>query len=163
MNSLRAVILFVTGVALIATSTFLIMGGLTRLARSQPAQQPDGAAVQCPAPTPQSPGATCKVITLTPLEEQALTGERGILDTAQLGRPLDLTGAVTYFRDKIKSAPEGKPSAGPQLSSPVSPDGKLPDGSPAVVPVPAKPDVNAIVPGAIPRRAPNAPPEQQGK
>lgn len=151
----------------IAALVFLFMAAtVAGFVRAQPAPQaPDLSAVQCPAPTPQSPGATCKVIVLTPLEEQALTGERGILDTAQLGRPLDLTGAVTYFRDKIKSAPEGKPSAGPQLSSPVSPDGKLPDGSPAVVPVPAKPDVNTIVPGtgAIPRRPSNAPPEQQGK
>lgn len=118
--------------------------------------------VQCPAPTLQSPGTTCKVITLTPLEEQALTGERGILDTAQLGRPLDLTGAVTYFREKIKVAPEGKASTGPQLSSPVVPE-KTPEGTPTVVPVPPKPDVSTIVPGAIPRRAPNAGPAPEQK
>lgn len=54
------------------------------------------------------PNNSCKVITLTVPEEQAITGERGILDTAQQGRPLDLTGAVQYFRKKIEQAPAGK-------------------------------------------------------
>lgn len=70
-------------------------------------------AQDCPAPTPQSPATTCKVITITPLEEQALTGERGILDTAAQGRPLDLMGAVNYFREKIRNAPAGKPAEKP--------------------------------------------------
>lgn len=117
----------------------------------QPAPQPDVSSVQCPTPTQASPSPTCKVIVLTPLEEQALIEPRGVFDTAQQGRPLDLTGTVTYFLGKIKNAPEGKPAT-PQMSSPVDAQGKLPDGSPAVVPVPPKPDV-----GAVPRRAPNAP------
>lgn len=133
-----------------AASAAVVGSLLAQPAPPQP-QPPDVSGVQCPAPTPGSPSATCKVITLTPLEEQALVGERGILDTAQQGRPLDLTGAVTYFREKIKQASEGKP-AQPQLSSPVMPT--TPEGAPAVVPVPPKPEV-----GAIPRRAPNAPPE----
>jgi hypothetical protein len=65
--------------------------------------------VKCPAPPPGSP-ATCKVLTLTPLEEQALMGERGILDTAEQGRPLDLTAVVKYFRKKIQEAASGQPA-----------------------------------------------------
>lgn len=63
-----------------------------------------------PAPQPQCPTAQpCKVLTLTQEEEQALIGERSILDTALQGRPLDLGGAVTYFREKIRTAPAGQP------------------------------------------------------
>lgn len=59
-------------------------------------------AADCP------PGApSCKVITLTPDEERALTGANMILDTAQQGRALDMTSVANYFRRKIETAPAG--------------------------------------------------------
>lgn len=59
-------------------------------------------AADCPA------GAkSCKVITLTPEEEEALVGTGRILDTALQGRFIDLNGAVKYFQDKIAKAPAG--------------------------------------------------------
>ena len=63
----------------------------------------------CPSGAP-----SCKVITITPTEEQALVHERGILTTAKQGRPLDLGDAVDYFREKIKAAPAGKPEPKPE-------------------------------------------------
>ncbi len=52
----------------------------------------------------------CKVIVLSKDEEDALLGQNKILDTAMQGRPLDLLGAVNYFRDKIRNAPAGVPA-----------------------------------------------------
>ena len=63
--------------------------------------------IPCPAPQPNEP-AGCKVITLTPFEQNALTGTNMILDTAKQGRPLDLTNATDYFRKKVEAAPAGK-------------------------------------------------------
>lgn len=64
----------------------------------------------CPSPQPnQAP--TCKILTLTPQEEQALLGAQGILESAEWARRLDLQGPVTYFRNKIQSAPAGVPYA----------------------------------------------------
>lgn len=82
------------------------------------------AQTQLPAPTTTDPRLTCptpqpcKVIILTSEEESALAGTvtlqdnppraiPGILATAEQGRPLDLTGIVRYFRDKIANAPRG--------------------------------------------------------
>ena len=63
---------------------------------------PSAFATDCPA------GAkSCKVLTITPEEEEALTGSGRILDTALQGRFIDLNGAVKYFRDKITNAPAG--------------------------------------------------------
>lgn len=59
-------------------------------------------ATDCPAGAP-----SCKVITLTPEEENVLTGQRGIFDTAAQGRALDLANLVAYFRNKIATAPAG--------------------------------------------------------
>lgn len=57
---------------------------------------------ECPA------GAkSCKVLVLTPEEEQALMQPRGVLDTAREGRPLDLGQVVSYFRERISRAPAG--------------------------------------------------------
>lgn len=60
-------------------------------------------AAECP-----TPGEPCKVITLSPQEEQFLTTKNGILDTAQAARYLDLGNVVAYFRDKIAKAPAGE-------------------------------------------------------
>lgn len=86
---------------------------LTRSARSE-APNP----AQCPTDAP------CKVLTLTDQELQALTGPNMILDTAQQGRPLDLAGVVTYFRNKIQTAPAGTPPAA------VSPPKPAPSSAP---------------------------------
>lgn len=59
-----------------------------------------------------------KILTLTPQEEQALVGTNGILDTAQQGRPLDLTGTVQYFRNKIREAPASGGQAPPSAGEP---------------------------------------------
>lgn len=49
----------------------------------------------------------CRVITLTPDEEKALTGQNMIFDTAVAGRQIDMSGFVIYFRNKISTAPMG--------------------------------------------------------
>ena len=64
--------------------------------------------VPCPPPQPNEPPG-CKVLVLTPFEQNALVGTNMILDTARQGRPLDLTNATDYFRKKIETAPAGKP------------------------------------------------------
>jgi hypothetical protein len=63
--------------------------------------------VPCPPPQPNEPPG-CKVITLTPFEQNALLGNNMILDTARQGRPLDLGNAADYFRKKVMDAPAGK-------------------------------------------------------
>lgn len=57
--------------------------------------------IACQTPSP------CRIIILSREEEEALMGQNKILDTAMQGRPLDLMGMVTYFRDKIRNAPAG--------------------------------------------------------
>ena len=37
-----------------------------------------------------------------------------ILDTAIQGRPLDLSGKVLYYRDKLRNAPAGAPLEAPK-------------------------------------------------
>lgn len=73
------------------------------------------ALAQEPAPPPVCQTASpCKIVILSAEEEQALLGPNMILDTAQQGRPLDLSGAVTYFRDKLRQAPRGTPQPAKQ-------------------------------------------------
>lgn len=68
--------------------------------------------VKCPPPQPGvAPG--CKVLFLSPAEEQLLMADRGILQTAEQGRPLDLGAAINYFRRKILTAPSGQQEASP--------------------------------------------------
>jgi hypothetical protein len=74
------------------------------------------------AETCPNPGEQCKVITLTPQEEQMLVKQGGVLDSAAAGRYLDLANVVTYFRVKLMQAPAGE----------VKP-------APAAVPAPAPP------------------------
>ena len=79
---------------------------------------------ECP-----NPGQPCKVITLTQDEEDILVGKPlkqvGILPTAAQARQLDLGQFVSYFLQKIQSAPQGE----------VKP---LPDAKPADAPTGAK-------------------------
>ena len=60
-------------------------------------------AVECP-----TPGQTCKVLILTPEEENALVTRNGVLDTAAQGRALELNGFVVYFKQKLAAAPAGE-------------------------------------------------------
>lgn len=65
-------------------------------------------AQECPAPMKQ-----CKVLFLSPEEEQALTGQNMIFQTAEQARYLDLSPVVKYLRDKIAAAPAGTAKAEP--------------------------------------------------
>lgn len=49
----------------------------------------------------------CKIIMLNEEEEKALLGQNMVLDTAMQGRAIDLGGVVTYFRNKLSTAPMG--------------------------------------------------------
>ena len=81
-------------------------------------------AVECPPGMP-----SCKVLFISPQEEQALIQQSGILATAAQGRPLDLGQAVQYFMAKIKDAPAG------EVKKPEKPDAS---GNPALPPKPLK-------------------------
>lgn len=71
--------------------------------------------VTCP-----TAGQPCKVLILTPQEEQLLIKPSGVLDSAAAGRYLDLGNVVSYFRMKLMQAPQGevKPVSKPVKSSP---------------------------------------------
>lgn len=88
--------------------------------------------ITCPQSPPPAPATSCKVLTLNPDEERALTATNGILDTARQGRPLDLTSAVTYFLDKLSKAVVVEPPA------PAKPETK-PADVPLPTPDPRKP------------------------
>ncbi len=80
------------------------------------AAYPADLAVPCPTANP------CKVITLTQEEEQALTGAKGILASAVDARLVDLLGVATYFRDKIRDAPNGTPRPPDKPADPPKPE-----------------------------------------
>lgn len=69
----------------------------------------DAWATECP-----NPGEPCKVIVLTPQEEQMLMNKNGVLDTAQAARFIDLGNIVSYFREKIAHAPAGDMKPAPK-------------------------------------------------
>ena len=50
----------------------------------------------------------CKVITLTPEEEQVLMQPGGIFEIAERGATVQLSAPVKYFREKIIAAPAGE-------------------------------------------------------
>ena len=64
---------------------------------------PKARAEDCP-PNAKS----CKVLTLTPEEQDMLVRDKGILQTAVQARPLDLGAVVQYFVNKIEHAAAGK-------------------------------------------------------
>ena len=79
---------------------------------------PKARAEDCP-PNAKS----CKVITLTPEEQDMLIRDKGILQTAVQARPLDLGAIVQYFVTKIEHAPAGKvvePPKPPEKKEPVA-------------------------------------------
>ena len=63
---------------------------------------------------------SCKVITLTPEEQDMLIRDKGILQTAVQARPLDLGAIVQYFVTKIEHAPAGKVVEPPEKKEPVA-------------------------------------------
>jgi hypothetical protein len=63
-------------------------------------------AVECPPDMKQ-----CKVIYLSPQEEAILVQQNGILATAADARKLDFQGAVQFFINKIREAPQGEVKA----------------------------------------------------
>jgi hypothetical protein len=79
-------------------------------------------AIECPAGA-----ASCKVLVLTPQEEQILVQPQGILPTAAEARKIDFGGAVQYFLQRIKDAPAGevpKPAAAPSPGATPEPEKK---------------------------------------
>ena len=69
---------------------------------------------------------SCKVITLTPEEQDMLIRDKGVLQTAVQARPLDLGAIVQYFVTKIEHAPAGK----------VEPPKEAPKAEPVPLPKP---------------------------
>ena len=59
--------------------------------------------VPCPANA-----KSCKVLTLTPDEQDMLLRDKGVLQTAVQARPLDLGAIIQYWVNKIEAAPAGK-------------------------------------------------------
>ena len=63
--------------------------------------------IACPQGTP------CKIVTVTPQEEAALTAPNGILDMATwASRPLG--DFANQWREKLRAAPAGKPYTTPK-------------------------------------------------
>lgn len=71
------------------------------------------------AETCPTPGEKCKILILSPQEENLLTGQNGILDTAAQGRQIDLGGFAVYFKSKIATAPAGEVKPADQPKSPL--------------------------------------------
>jgi hypothetical protein len=70
-------------------------------------------AVECP-----SDMKSCKVIYLSPQEEQILVQPGGILSTAADARKLDYQGAVQFFINKIRESSQGEVKADPPQGVP---------------------------------------------
>lgn len=68
-----------------------------------------------PCPTPGQP---CKVLLLTPQEENLLMQTNGVLDTAAQARALELGQFSVYLKTRIAAAPQGEvqklPDAAPK-------------------------------------------------
>lgn len=60
---------------------------------------------ECPAGVPK-----CKVITVTPEEEQVLAAPGGIFEIAEKGAFITLSGPIRYWREKLEKAPAGDPA-----------------------------------------------------
>lgn len=60
----------------------------------------------CPAPPPNTP-LGCKWLSISPAEEQSLTGTGNILDAAEWARRMELNNTITYWRQKLRDAPAG--------------------------------------------------------
>lgn len=58
-----------------------------------------------------TPGEPCKVLLLSPQEEQMLMTKNGILDTAAQARAIDLGQFSVYLKTRIAGAPAGEVKA----------------------------------------------------
>lgn len=79
------------------------------------------AEIACP-----KPAKSCKILTFTPEEEQAMMAPKMILDTAATARLLDLKAIADYFSKKFQDA---QPVAGE-----AAPDVPLPQPRPDTAP-----------------------------
>ena len=68
---------------------------------------------QCP-----NVGEPCKVLTLNPQEERALTGPNGVLDTAAQGRAIELGQFAVYLKQRLATAPQGEVKQPPAPPAP---------------------------------------------
>lgn len=84
-----------------AAITFLLVVGLLVLGLCAGVLKAQEAG-QCPPPTKQ-----CKIITLTPEEEQTLIGPDMLFDQAQWARQ-QFGPLIKAWRDKLQNAPAGK-------------------------------------------------------
>ena len=77
-------------------------------------------AQEAPAYACPANAKSCKVITLTPEEQDMLMRDKGILQTAVQARPLDLGAIIQYWVNKIEQAPAGKVEAPKETPKPES-------------------------------------------
>lgn len=112
--TLELLVLFIAGTLLVLFLQWIL---------ARPAGAAEAATTQCP-----NPGEPCKIVTISPQEEQLLIKQGGILDTAQAGRYIDLGNIVAYFRMKLANAPAGEvkpkpeqPATGSTANPPANP------------------------------------------
>lgn len=86
-----------------------------------PAAAQDIGKTPCPPPQPGQP-PQCKVLLISPQEEQALAGPNMILDVAEWGRRVDLSQAVQYFKQRLRDAPQGQPYQVAPAEKPTTPE-----------------------------------------
>jgi S-formylglutathione hydrolase FrmB len=82
-----------------------------------------------------TPGEPCKILLLSPQEEQMLMTKNGILDTAAQARAIDLGQFSVYLKTRIAGAPAGTVTPVPASPPPVP---TTQNNSPAPVDNPAK-------------------------
>lgn len=95
---------FIYGILISLVLWAIVISGLFGISQAM--------AVECP-----TPGQACKVLLLTPQEEQILMQQNGVLDTAAQARALELGQFSVYLKTRIASAPQGdvKPVEQPRM------------------------------------------------
>ena len=88
---------------------------LKRLSIALLASLPSVSLAQSPMVHPECPTVNepCRILYLSPQEEQLLTGKNGILDTAAQGRAIELGGFAVYFKQKIATSIFGEVKSPP--------------------------------------------------
>ena len=108
MTQLQKQVLFGGAALLIAVLVISLFGH--QPARSQPVD---------PAQCPQG-ARSCKVVILTPEEENTLTAPNGIFDTAVWANRAAFTDMTRAWREKLSAAPAGKVEAAKPEAKPDS-------------------------------------------